>query len=147
MSETLRWSLYVCVFALTVSGVLYAVPRYADLYLELDWPAVVSPGLLMQAHGAFSFWALLLLGVVWQAHVRSRLRRPANRRTGLALCAAMAVLVVSGYLLYYIGSRELREASGLAHTACGLGLLAIMVLHVRRGASIRPRGRRPTGDP
>ena len=79
--------------------------------------------------------------------MRSRLRRPANRRTGLALCAAMAVLVVSGYLLYYVGSRELREASGLAHTACGLGLLAIMVLHVRRGASIRPRGRRSAGGP
>lgn len=51
----------------------------------------------------------------------------------------MALLVVSGYLLYYVGSLELREASGLVHTACGLGLLAIMAWHVRRGASIRTR--------
>lgn len=147
MSGTLRWSLYVCVLALTVSGVLYAVPRYADLYLELDWPAAASPALLMKLHGAFSFWSLLLLGVVWRGHVRSRLRRTANRPSGLALCAAMAVLVVSGYLLYYVGSLELREASGLVHTACGLGLLAILAGHVRRGASIRARRRRGTEVP
>lgn len=96
----------------------------------------------MKAHGAFSFWALLLLGVVWRGHVRSRPRRAANRPTGLALCAAMALLVVSGYLLYYVGSLELREASGLVRTARGLGLPAILAWHVRRGAGIRARSRR-----
>lgn len=141
MSDSLRRNLYLCLLGLTVSGVLYAVPRYADLYLELDWPALVSPGLLMRVHGAFSFWSLLLLGIVWHAHVRLRLRRSPNRATGVILCAGMVVLVISGYLLYYVGSVEAREVSGVVHTVCGLAVPAVLAWHVWQGAKLRLRAR------
>lgn len=141
MAAALRRSLYVCILGLLVSGVLYAVPRYADLYFELDWPAL-APGTLMKIHGAFAFWCLLLLGGIWQVHVRARVRRPTNRGLGLALLGVMAFLVASGFLLYYVGSRELREWSSLSHTAVGLAIVGLIAWHVRRGARLRVVRRR-----
>ena len=136
MPAGLRRSLYLCTLGLVATGILYAVPRYADLYLERDWPAVAPLGTIMKVHGAFAFWSLLLLGGIWQVHVRARIRRPANRATGLAVLALMAFLVASGFLLYYIGSRDLREWSGLTHTAAGIAVAALVVWHVRRGNRI-----------
>ena len=140
MNAALRRALYACMAALAATGVLYAIPRYGDLYLERDWPTVVSPALLMKVHGALAIWALLLLGGIWRTHVRARVRRPDNRVAGLVLVAAMAFLTASGWLLYYAGSRGLREFSSLAHTACGVAVLAVMLWHVRRGrAAVRRR--------
>ena len=84
----------------------------------------------------------LLLGIVRHAHVRLRLRRSPNRATGAILCGGMVVLVISGYLLYYVGSVEAREVSGVAHTVCGLTVPAVLAWHVRQGAKIRLRDRR-----
>ena len=133
MRALLRRSLYACLFVLAATGVAYAIPRYADLYFGREWPAVASPALMMKLHGAFSFWALLLLGGIWQVHVRVRIRRPANRGAGLVLIGAMTFLTVSGYLLYYLGSREAREFSSVAHTVCGLAVVAILAWHIRYG--------------
>ena len=142
MSAGLRRALYVCMAALATTGVLYAVPRYADLYFDRDWPWVAGPGLIMKAHGALAIWSLLLLGGIWQVHSRARIRRPDNRAAGLVLAAAMAFLAATGWLLYYAGARDLREASGLAHTACGVAVLAVLFWHVRRGRSIVARRRK-----
>ena len=144
MSAALRRALYACMAALAATGILYAVPRYADLYFGRDWPSVAAPGLLMKVHGALAVWALLLLGGIWQIHVRARIRRPDNRAAGVVLAAAMAFLAVTGWLLYYAGARGLREVSSLAHTACGVAVLIVILWHVRRGRAIlaRRRGRR-----
>ena len=154
MSTGLRRSLYACVAALVVTGVWYAIPRYADLYFGRDWPALAPPGLLMKTHGAFAIAFLLALGAIWQVHVRLRIRRADNRVPGLTLLAAVAFLVATGYLLYYAGSRELREWSSLAHTACGVALVGIVVWHARgagktaaRRARRNARARRPAAVP
>lgn len=147
MSAGLRRALYVCMAALAATGVLYAVPRYADLYFDRDWPWIAGPGPIMKAHGALAIWSLLLLGGIWQVHVRARIRRPDNRAAGLVLAAAMAFLAATGWLLYYAGARELREVSSLAHTAAGVAVLAVMLWHVRRGRSIVARRRRTSPGP
>ena len=139
MGKGLRRALYACVAALAATGVWYAIPRYADLYFGRDWPALAPPGLLMKLHGAFALASLLVLGGIWQVHVRLRIRRAENRAPGLALLAAVAFLIVSGYLLYYAGSRDLREWSGLAHTAVGVALVAIIVWHVRGAGKVAAR--------
>ena len=139
MNATIRRLLYVSVLALIVTGVLYAIPRYADLYGDLDLTPVVAPSLLMKVHGAFALWVTLLLGIIWQAHVRLRMRRPFNRRVGFTLAAILVLLTVSGYLLYYVGDRELREVTSLAHTALGAAVLVVIVWHVKAAKIIQSR--------
>jgi len=46
---------------------------------------------------------------------------------GIALCAVLAVLVVSSYMLYYVGDEALREWSSLTHWAIGLGLPGVFL--------------------
>ena len=139
MNITISRLLYVSVLALVVTGVLYAVPRYADLYFDQDWSPIVAPGSLMKAHGAFALWTTLLLGIIWQAHVRLRMRRPFNRFAGFTLLAVLVLLTISGYLLYYVGSREFREVTSLVHTALGVGVLFIIIWHVKMAKIIQNR--------
>ena len=129
MNRLLRVSVYWCGLGLTVTGLLYAVPRYVERYFDLIWEPWGSPSLLMKAHGAFGFWSLLLLGVVWRAHVRTKLRRPDNRGSGLGVVTLVSLLVVSGYFLYYAGSLEFREATSLLHTAGGVVLVGLLAWH------------------
>ncbi len=139
MNQTIRRLLYASVLVLLVTGVLYAVPRYADLYFDQDWSPIVSAGLLMKMHGAFALWITVLLGIIWQAHVRLRMHRPFNRPGGFTLAVILALLIISGYLLYYVGARELREIASLAHTVLGVALLVIMVWHASRAKIIHNR--------
>lgn len=139
MNTTIRRLLYASVFALIVTGVLYAIPRYADLYFDLDLTPMVAPSLLMKVHGAFAMWVTLLLGIIWQAHVRLRMRRPLNRVAGFTLVTILVLLTVSGYLLYYVGGRELREITSLVHTGLGVAVLVIIVWHVKMAKIIQSR--------
>ena len=139
MNTTIRRLLYVSVLALIVTGVLYAIPRYADLYLELDLTPAVAPSLLMKVHGAFALWVTVLLGIIWQAHVRLRMRRPFNRLAGFTLATVLVLLTVTGYLLYYVGDRDFRELTSLLHTGLGVAVLVIIVWHVKMARIIQSR--------
>lgn len=146
MNKTIRRLLYVSVLALIVTGVLYAIPRYADLYFDLDLVPVVTPSLLMKVHGAFALWVTVLLGIIWQAHVRLRMRRPLNRRAGFTLVANVVLLTVTGYLLYYVGGREIREMTSVVHTGLGVAVLVIIVWHVKAAKIIQGRYRAKPGS-
>ena len=146
MNTTIRRLLYVGVLALIITGVLYAIPRYADLYFDLDLVPMVAPSLLMKVHGAFALWVTVLLGIIWQAHVRLRMRRPLNRLAGFTLVAILVLLTLTGYLLYYVGSREIREMTSVVHTGLGVAVLVIIVWHVKVAKIIQRRYRAKLGS-
>jgi hypothetical protein len=98
--------------------------------LELWW---------LRAHGAFAFASLWLLGFLSVAHVGARWEWRRQRRSGLILLGVYIWLVLSGYLLYYAGSDQLRAAVSLGHWTVGLAALFFLLLHRR----IRRRLRAP----
>ena len=55
------------------------------------------------------------------------------------------LLTVSGYLLYDVGDRELRELASLAHTGLGVAVLVVIVWHVSAGRIIQSRYRAKLG--
>ena len=93
----------------------------------------------LRLHGAAAFASLWLLGLLWPIHLvpgwKSR-RRP----SGVVLSVFIAVLVLSGYLLYYAGGDRVHEVVALVHWLVGLALAAPLLLHGLRGrrAPTRP---------
>lgn len=78
----------------------------------------------LMAHGLFAFAALWAFGMLWSGHIVAAWKSKRRRLTGIALFATMAVLIVSGYLLYYAGSDTVRPVISLVHWMIGLTLPA-----------------------
>ncbi|MBW8785906.1 MAG: hypothetical protein JF593_14950 [Novosphingobium sp.] len=96
---------------------------------------------LMRLHG-FALLALLLgLGGLFVAHIPRGWGNQGQRLPGLALSAMLALLVVSGYLLYYIGADDVRSATSIVHWAVGLALPLIFVWHAVKGLRSAARER------
>jgi hypothetical protein len=85
---------------------------------------------LMKVHGASAFLAMMGFGWVLGRHVNVTWRTRRARVTGISVVSAVAILILSGYGLYYIGDLELRERVGLLHLAFGIGLPMILGIHV-----------------
>ncbi len=87
-------------------------------------------------HGAAAFASLWLISLLWAIHLvpgwKSR-RRP----SGIVLSVFTAVLVLSGYLLYYAGGDRVHEIVALAHWLVGLVLAVPLLLHGLRGRRAR----------
>lgn len=79
---------------------------------------------LLVLHGAGAFAALWLAGWLWTTHIMPWWNSPKRRNSGVVLIAMGAVLVASGYLLYYASGDELRRWISVLHWSIGL-LLAI----------------------
>jgi hypothetical protein len=93
---------------------------------------------LMRLHGLAGFAALFMLGVLAGAHIPhgwrhgSRHRRARQRGTGVALCTLGALVVATGYLLYYFAPDTVRPALGWVHAVVGTAMAGLAAVHRRR---------------
>jgi hypothetical protein len=99
-------------------------------------------------HGAFAFGAIWILGFLWGVHVAPGWEGRKRRRSGAALIGLFLWLILSGYLLYYVGHEQLRSVTSLLHWSLGLVFPIPFLIHrlaSRRAALIaeRPKLRRP----
>jgi hypothetical protein len=144
-----RWFLYATLALLAGSGLLWA----AFHYLLATRQAAAIEAEAMKVHGGVAMLALLALGSLLPGHVAKGWRVGNKKRTGAAMLASCAVLVVSGYLLYYAGGEALRQLASYVHLGFGVALSALVLVHIaarlaaqhdsppaRRG-SIEPRRR------
>lgn len=83
----------------------------------------------LAVHGAFAVAAIWTLGLLWGTHVAPGWSLRRRRRSGVALVVAAAWLVLSGYLLYYLGAERPRAVVSVAHWAAGLASVALFVGH------------------
>ena len=81
------------------------------------------------AHGAFGFASLWLFGLLWSVHIPAGWRSLRRRWSGSVMFGVTAFLVLSGYLLYYLGDPDLRAVLAVVHWAVGLGCPVLFVLH------------------
>jgi len=88
---------------------------------------------LLMLHGGAAMATLMLLGALAPLHLARAWRSRRNRLTGGAMFCFNAVLVATSFGLYYAGSELLRIWVSNIHTALGLCLPALFLLHVRIG--------------
>lgn len=104
---------------------------------------------LTQLHGAGAFLAMLALGSLLAQHIRFGWNARRNRISGSVLGAVAALIVLTGYGLYYAGE-DLREWSKWIHLALGTLAFVVLPVHIwlgrrtrqRRGMAHGPQGQR-----
>ncbi len=94
----------------------------------------------LKLHGAFAFLALWTLGLLWGVHIVNGWNLHRRRWSGGALAGVLLVLVVSGYLLYYVGDDQPRAIASLTHWLVGLALPVVYLCH-RLWEGLRRRAR------
>ncbi len=81
------------------------------------------------AHGAFGFASLWLFGLLWSMHIPAGWRSFRRRWSGGVMFGVTAFLVVSGYLLYYLGNAEMISVVATLHWVVGIACPALLLLH------------------
>jgi hypothetical protein len=130
LSWTRRWIVYGVGAGLWLTGVLWLVYHY---FLQRQTEFGVQPHPLefwwRAGHGLFGFASLWTFGLLWGVHVAGGWKSRRRRWSGGAQFALLAWLIVTGYLLYYVGSDDWQRAVAIAHWSVGLGLPAAFVVH------------------
>src|ERR1051326_1224304 len=114
-------SVYAIGLGLWATGALWLLLHY---FFAPETPFGPSPHPLefwsRAAHGAFGFAALWLFGMLWGTHIVEGWRALRRRWSGSAMFSMFAWLVVSGYLLYYLGGEQPLAITTLLHWSVGL---------------------------
>lgn len=140
-----RWQIML----LTISGSLLWLSGAAWLLLHYFGRVEGEFGLesnplepwLLRLHGLVMIPALLGFGGLFVVHVPKGWKDVPQRRIGLGLTIFVMILIVSGYLLYYVGDDALRHWTSIAHWSIGLGTPLIFIWHYVRGQTKRRRTR------
>lgn len=97
---------------------------------------------MMKLHGLVLIPMLLGIGGMFVAHIPKGWDHVHQRLVGLALSALLAVLIASGYMLYYVGDEGLRAWTSIAHWSMGLFLPFIFLWHYLNGLLVRRKNSR-----
>lgn len=142
-----RRSIYAVMGVLVGSGVLWLLFHFF-VRTETQWGVGPHPLELwwLRLHGLAAVLTLLALGSLLLTHVRGAWLLSRNRLSGAALAAILALLIATGYALYYFGGEQARPAISLVHWVLGLAVVVAMLAHVSAGHRTRTRRRRMYGD-
>jgi len=83
----------------------------------------------LKFHGAFAFAAIWLFGLLWGKHVSKAWPYPKGRWSGAALAGLLFWLMMSGYLLYYIGGEGTRAIVSVLHWGIGFAAPLLLLWH------------------
>ena len=90
---------------------------------------------ILRVHGLAMLVGLFVYGSLLRAHMINAWKLRRNRNTGLLVASVLALLTVTGYMLYYVGGETTRPIISIVHWVIGLvigGLLPFHVWHGRR---------------
>jgi hypothetical protein len=132
LDRRFRWSLYVAVAVLFVSGAAWLI---ADQLKETPsgefWQAATAN--LLMVHGGAAMVTLLLLGGLFSSHIIRAWRTRLNRVSGSVMVVCNAILIITAFGLYYFGSETLRPLTSDVHIGVGLALPFLLTLHIWLG--------------
>lgn len=126
--------IYASFSLLFLSGTLWVVYHYF-FQIEGQFGPQVHPlePWWLKIHGAAVMLFLFILGTLLLSHMDKAWRLSRNLTTGIAFVVFNAVLIVSGYMLYYFGGEQARPIISLVHWIVGLFGPILVGLHVWRG--------------
>ena len=132
-SKLARWQIML----LTISGSLLWLSGAGWLLLHYygQVPGEFGPQTnpvepwFMRLHGLVLIPVLLGFGGLFVQHIPKGWKEQKQRIAGIALTAVLSALILSGYLLYYVGGDGLRAWTSLIHWAIGLASPAIFIWH------------------
>lgn len=87
----------------------------------------------MKLHGAAAWLATYLVGTIWAAHIKLAWKLQHNRWAGAAFGLMAALLLVTGYGLYYFNGETLRVLTEWLHWLAGALAAGLFWLHLSLG--------------
>jgi FtsH-binding integral membrane protein len=131
-----RWTVYVLYGALVVSGCSWLLADHYKDAPDGDLYQTLAANLLM-VHGGTAMAALIALGALFPVHMTLGWRSRRNRIMGSIMVLVNAILIVTAFALYYLGSEAVRPWMSDIHIAVGIVLPALFVGHVVTGRQTR----------
>ena len=124
--------MYAAFAVLFLTGVGWLVADWQkDISGDEIWQQSIA--YLLMVHGGAAMVTLLLLGALIPVHVLRAWRSLKNRLSGSAMVTFNAVLIVTAFGLYYLGSETLRPWMSWIHIGAGFSLSLLFPLHIYRG--------------
>lgn len=101
-------------------------------WLYLKQPDDIHPvqPFLMKLHGAAAILFLLVFGGLWVTHIPAGWQQNDRRPSGSWLTGVNAILIITGWGLYYMGGESARHFASFVHGAVGLVLPVLLVVHI-----------------
>ena len=125
---------------LVASGGAWLIARYflrsAGQFGETVHP--IEPWAI-KLHGAAAMLMLFFLGTLLNGHVRSALKSGRNLMSGWSMITLFALLILSGFALYYVAGESDRPVWSQLHWIGGLALAVGIVVHIVLGRRTRPQ--------
>ena len=109
--------------ACSLTGTVYLLGH--EFHIER---AILGTHSVLAWHGLTAILATLALGSVLPFHLKAGLKSKRKLWSGLGQLAFLAILLVSGALLYY-GPAEIRDEVIATHWMMGIVFFAIFLLH------------------
>ncbi len=130
LTKRRRLTLYGVALGLWASGAIWLIFHY---FIMQETEFGPSPHPLehwfLSLHGLFAFASLGMFGFLWGAHIVGGWKSARRRISGSLLFAALALLVLSGYLLYYPPSDESLPIVAIMHWVLGLAAVLPFLGH------------------
>lgn len=125
-----KWGVYGVAIGIWASGVLWLGLHYF-LRLKSEFGIETNPAepWMLKLHGAFAFFALVGLGLLWGVHVLNGWFSNRRRWSGGIIFGLACFLGLTGYLLYYAGDDAFRDAVSIAHWAVGIAAIGFFLWH------------------
>jgi len=125
-----RWALYIVGAGVWLSGGLWLLFHYF-LVKQGEFGPSTNPlePWWLKIHGAFAFAAVWMFGLLWGIHITKAWPNRRRRWSGGMLTGVFALLIVSGYLLYYVGDEKGRAVVSLLHWTVGLSCPLFFLWH------------------
>jgi hypothetical protein len=125
-----RWVLYIVGAGVWLTGGLWLLFHYFLVKQGEVGPTTnpLEPWWL-KLHGAFGFAAVWMFGLLWGIHIAKLWPHKRKRWSGAVLTGVFALLILSGYLLYYVGDDRFRPVISALHWVVGLACPIFWVCH------------------
>ena len=132
LNVSFRYAIYAAFVVLLLTGAAWLVADWRkDSSTDEIWQQ--SMAYLLMVHGGTAMAALLLLGALIPVHLMRAWRSGSNRFSGSVMVTFNALLIVTAFGLYYLGSEVLRPWMSWIHIAAGFALALWFPLHIYLG--------------
>jgi hypothetical protein len=130
LGRSRRWALYIIGIGVWLSGGLWLLFHYF-LVKQGEFGPVANPlePWWLKLHGAFAFAAVWMFGLLWGVHITKAWPHQRRRWSGGMLAGIFFLLILTGYLLYYIGDDKIRPLVSVLHWGIGLAGPIFFVWH------------------
>lgn len=127
-----RYSIYATFAALLLTGAGWLVADWQkNIAGDEIWQQAAAT--MLMVHGGAAMLVLLLLGALMPVHLLRAWRSRKNRISGSIMATFNAVLIVTAFGLYYLGSEEVRPWISWIHLTTGFALSLMLPLHIWLG--------------